>query len=94
MRDAVVDVNCSEYSVPTPDGGIVTDAEQDAAVPAQRCLTDGRVALGMRQHQIARRVGIFNVQVPHVRFAYLIPQRHDLFSENIIHLKVSLRVLY
>lgn len=36
----------STLSVPTPDGGVVADGDQDAAVAAEAGLPDGRRAFG------------------------------------------------
>lgn len=39
-------MRASSESVPAPDGGVVTNRDQDAAVPAEAGLSDGRGAPG------------------------------------------------
>ena len=60
--------------VPSEEGAVVANGDEDAAVPGEPGLPDGRVALGVAEHGDLGLGRVGHVQVPHEGLADLVAQ--------------------
>jgi hypothetical protein len=58
-------------SVPSPDGSVVTDTDDGAAVPADGGLAYCSRAFGVTQDVEATRIRVRDADVPDISFAHL-----------------------
>ena len=60
--------------IPSEEGPVVANGDEDAAVPGEPGLPDGRVALGVAEHGDLGLGRVGHVQVPHEGLADLVAQ--------------------
>lgn len=60
--------------VPSPDSAIITDTDQSVSSPGERCLSDGRGALGVRENRVVDQRRFGHIQIPDISPTHLVTQ--------------------